>query len=418
MHRRRRLAGFAVVLSIATAVVGAAPPVPAAPGDRAAIQDLLDERADALLRGDRKAFLATLAPDSAAFVRRQKALFRNVQSLPLGSFRSVAEWDRLGDLVRDGDRDRYDDVTEAAIPVTEERYRIRGYDRGEAVEDVFFTFIKRDGRWLIAEDTDLDDLTLQSGRTLWHFGPLALARGEHFLQLSHPCSTATCPAESHDYLGLAERALDRAVSYWPAPWDRRVILLVPDDQAELRRMIQATFDLEAFVAFAYSSTDESEGIEYSGHRIILNPPGFSGRADETVVTILAHELIHIATRNASGPFVPYFLDEGIAEYGGYAGGSIDVSDAASRASGGGVPNDYEFLVGNPLEIYRSYQRSHSAVAFFVERWGLRAFARFYQSLGSVKVASGTARYHMDRALKKTIGLDLTGFEREWADSIR
>ena len=182
-------------------------------------------------------------------------------------------------------------------------------------------------------------------------------------------------------------------------------------------MIQATFDLESFVAFAYSSTDKSEGIRYSGHRIILNPPGFSGRPDETVVTILAHELIHIATRESSGPFVPYFVEEGIADYAGYAGGSVEGSDNAAAASSGGVPEDFEFLVGSPLEIYRSYQRSHSAIAFFVDRWGLPAFVRFYRALGSVKVAPGTARYHLSRALKKTTGLDLPGFERAWADSI-
>ena len=365
--------------------------------------------------------MATLATDSPAFVARQKAFFDRVQTLPLASYRLTAAWDRYGDLVRPSDRARYPGAETVSIPVTEERYRIRGFDPAAAVEDMFLTFVLRDGRWLIAEDTDLDDLTLYSGRHLWDLGPVEQARRGYLLQLSHPCGDAACPATEHDYLALAEVALQRVDSIWSGPWDRDIVLLIPDDQDELRRLIQATFDLDDFVAFAYSSVDVADGVEYTGHRMIVNPPGFSGRSDESVVGILSHEMLHIAARHVAGPFVPFFVDEGIAEYVGTAGNAAPLgffeSEVAAGRFDGRIPEDFQFTVGTGTDIYRSYQTSHSVVRYFISRWGIRDFVRFYRLLGSHQIVAGTADYHLSKALKKVTGLDLDAFEKAWADSI-
>lgn len=394
---------------------------PAATGKRAAIERLLQERATAIRTGDRAAFVATLARDSRAFVARQKAFFDRVQTLPLASYRLVVNWGAYGDLVRPSDRDRYPDAEGVSIPLTEERYRIRGFDPAEAIEDMYFTFVKRDEEWLIAEDTDLDDLTLYSGRHLWDLGPVTQARSRNLLQLSHPCNDASCPATQHDYLALAELALERVDDFWTAPWDRNVVLLIPDDQEELRRLIQATFDLDDFVAFAYSSVDARKGIEYTGHRLIVNPPAFNGRSSDAVVSILAHELLHVAARHSAGPFVPFFVEEGIAEYVGTAADSGTLgffeSEVAAGRFDGRLPEDFEFTVGSGTDIYRSYQESESAVRYFVTRFGLRDFIKFYRVLGSKQIVPGTPGYHLSRSLEKVTGLDLEGFEEAWADSI-
>jgi hypothetical protein len=349
------------------------------------------------------------------------AFFDRIQTLPLASYRLHAAWDRFGDLARPSDRDRYPGADSVSIPVTEERYRIRGFDPAAAVEDLYLTFVERDGRWLIAEDTDLNDLTLYSGRHLWDAGPIEQARSGHVLQLSHPCADA-CPADEHDYLGLSEIALERVEKLWTGPWDRDIVLLIPDDQDELRRMIQATFDLEDFVAFAYSSVDVRDGVAYTGHRMIVNPPAFTGRSSETVVAILAHEMLHVAARHIAGPFVPFFVDEGIAEYVGTGADARPLeffeAEAAAGRVDGTLPEDFEFTVGSGTDIYRSYQESHSAIRYFVLRWGIEDFVRFYRLLGSRKIAAGTADYHLSLALERVTGLDLDAFEKAWADSIR
>ncbi len=349
-------------------------------------------------------------------------MFERVTRLPLRSYRLVATWDRYGDLARPSDRTRYEGADKIAIPLTEERYRIEGFDAKEAVEDQYLTFVRRDGEWLIAEDTDLEDLTLYSGRHLWDFGAIETQRSDHLLQLSHPCEgDASCPATAHPYLPLAEEALARVERYWTAPWKRQMVLLIPDDQEELRRLIQATFDLDDFVAFAYSSVDASESVEYTGHRMVVNPEAFGGRSEETVVAILAHEMLHVASRYSAGPFTPFFVDEGIADYVATAGDPdalrFFTADVAAGRFDGQLPEDYQFTVGTGTDIYRSYQKSQSAVRFFIDRWGLPDFIRFYRILGAKKIVAGTARYHLSTSLEKVTGLDIDAFEKAWADSI-
>jgi hypothetical protein len=386
----------------------------------------LYERAAALVRGDREAFLASVDPSSEAFRARQEDLFDNMQDLPLGSYELTAEWGRFGDLVRRSDAKRYEGAENVAIPVTEERYRIEGFDPEPAAEDLFYTFVKRDGDWLIAEDTDLDDLSFLSARHLWDFGPLQVDRTPHFLLLSHPCgnkpegATGGCQPFGSRILEIAEEGLQRADDFWTLPWQGKVAILIPGSSDELSRMIQATFELDDFVAFAYSTEDLASGSEYTGHRIMLNPAGFATRPDDQVLQILSHELTHVASRPVSGPFVPIFIEEGIAEYVGY-GGVRGLSFFDSRVAAGlfdeRLPEDYEFLTGGGSEIYNSYQEGQSAVRYFIERWGLDEFLRFYRRLGSRHEATGLTRWHVDKALRGTVGIGIEAFEKAWASSI-
>ena len=415
----RRIASASIAVAALVMMSAASGASATQSSDRRAIQGLLARRAEAVMDGDRAAFMATLARSSPAFVKRQGAVFDRLQRLPLASLRYVVAWHRFGDLVRPSDVRRYPAADDVAIPLTEERYRIEGFDREEAVEDSYLTFVKQDGEWLVAEDTDLDDMTFYSGRHLWDFGPVAETRSRHFLLLRHPCEERSCEA-SHDYLTLAERGLQRVGAYWP-DLPRRTVVLVPDTQAELARLIQATFELDDFVAFAYSTVDLSEGIDYTGHRVILNPDAFEGRASETVLSILAHEMLHVATRESAGPFVPIFVDEGWADFVGNDADPASLaffnSEVASGVFSGQLPEDFEFSVGTGTDIYRSYQESQSAVRFFVERYGSERFVRFYKDLGSRQIAVGTVRYHVDRAMRRATGSGLEAFERAWADSI-
>jgi hypothetical protein len=389
--------------------------------DRAAIQALLDRRAQALLEGDQDAFMSTLASSSPDFVTRQQRLFRGFQAVPVASLSYQVAWDRRGDMVRDSDRALYGGAEGVSIPLTEERYRITGFDRRDAVEDFYFTYVKRNGTWLIAEDTDLDDITLYSARHLWDFGRVEVERSDHFMMLTHPCKKPACDSLGEDFLAFAEAGLERARRYWLGPWTERVVVLVPRSGEELERIIQSTFDLENFVAFAYSTVDAMNGIDYTGHRIIPNPKAFAGRASDSVLQILAHELLHIATRDSAGPFIPIFVDEGFADYAGNDAAPEALAffnaDVASGLFNGQLPEDFEFTVGDGTDIYRSYQKAQSAVRYFIDRFGLQAFNRFYRRLGRVEIQPGTARFHIDRAFRATTGLTYERFQEAWTSSI-
>ena len=363
--------------------------------------------------------MATIAPGADDFRERQSKLFAQMAPIPLASYELRAAWERYADLVRASDERSYPHADEVSIPVTEERYRIEGIDRTPAVEDMYYTFVKTKGSWYIADDTDLDDLTLYSTRHLWDFGSIEIIQSPEFVLYSHPCEgTELCGSER--LLTVAGGGLDRLGKYWNEV-PPHVLILVPGDQQELERMIQATFDLENFVAFAYSTVDLTKGVEYTGHRIMLNPPAFGGRSTSGSTSILAHELLHVATRSSSGPFVPVFVEEGFAEYVGYDAdpGSLAFlnSEIAAGTFDAQVPEDFQFTIGSGTDIYRSYQKSESAITFFIQKWGLDRFRRFYRSLGAVKIEPGTARYWLDAKLRKAIGVGARGFEKAWADSI-
>jgi hypothetical protein len=422
--RAARAACACIVVLATLALLG--PSSPAQEGvseaDRASIQDLLDERATAWLERDRKAFMATMTRDSDAFRARQARALRWSEAVQFGSYRLVARWDRYGDLVTEAVESSYPNADAVAIPLTEERYRLAEFDEQPAVEDLFLTFVKTDGDWRIADDTDLDDLAFYSSRHAWDFGLVDQERRGPFLLLSHPCRAGgPCGSAPAGLLDLAETALQRVDAYWDAPWTGRVPVLIPRSSHELERMLQITFDIDNFVAFAYSTVDSRDGIDYTGHRIVLNPKAFVGRTADSTLDILAHELLHIATRPSSGPFVPTFAEEGLAEYVSNQGDPADLvffdSEVAAGRFDGLLPKDWEFSIGDGTEIFRTYQKSYSAVRFLVERWGLGEFVRFYRMLGRVEDEPGTARYHVDRALQRSIGLNLEEFERAWAGTI-
>lgn len=263
-------------------------------------------------------------------------------------------------------------------------------------------------------DTDLDDLTMYSGRLMWEFGPIVTRPSEHFLYVSHPDRAAAAAA----ILGAAERALQRLDDVWPLSWRRRVVILAPSDTEELTRIIQAQFDLDVFVAFAVSGLDRRRQWDLVGHRVLLHWDNFSAQSDAVQQSILTHELLHIATRELSGPFVPAFVDEGVAEWV-----TTDASTLllAIRVSAGTfdrrLPMDHEFTTGENEDIVNSYQESFSFIEYAGDRYGARSVGEFYRRVGRSRLAPGTWRYHVDRAMRGAFGLGYRELQERWADHV-
>jgi hypothetical protein len=411
--QRVRLAATAVLVGIA-AVAGmiASPPVSGAPGRDEAIADLLDRRAAAVRDRDRDAFLATVSPlASDVFRARQAAWFDHLAEIPLASYTLVARWDIFGDLARDRERKRYGPAEEVAVPLTQERLALSGFDESPAVEDLYLTFVLHNGEWGITSDADLEDLGLLSARRLWDFAPVDVRRSKHFLLLEHPGAGAPPGTVS-----LAEDAIQRVDRYWGGSWRRRVPIVAPATEAELQRMLQLTVDLSDFVAFAYATLDDRRGDVFTGTRIVLNPDAIAGRSRSATFDVLAHEMAHAASRPRSGPLTPLWVEEGLAEQvrfgGSNAGGPLAGAPATGR-----LPVDASFQYGAVGAILQSYEDAYSAVGFFIDRFGLHRFRRFYAELGRAGRGFGTQRYHLDETLRSVVGMSLEQFERAWASSI-
>jgi hypothetical protein len=403
--RRLLLLVAAVVIALPTVPAGAQDPV----GE---IQELLDRRAAAMLAGDRSAFLATIDHGDAAFVERQRNLFAGFRQLGLASYDLALTTRYWPELTTSKEVEGYGENADPRVFHVEERYRLRGYDPQPALEDLFLVFVRRHDGWRIASDTPLDDLTMYSGRKLWENGPIDTRESEHFLYISHPdVASAAGPT-----LALAERALEDVETRWPLPWHDRVPILAPSSTEELRRIIQATFDLDVFVAFAYSGVDRARSWDLVGHRIILNWPNFSRFPAETQESILVHELLHVATREYNGPAVATWVDEGVAEW---VSGDVDWFHLGEQVVEGTwdrrLPRDFEFITGDDADILGAYEESSSGARYAVQRFGIQEVAEFYRLLGRTRLAVGTSRYHVGRAMRAAWSLPFDGFESRWAE---
>lgn len=376
------------------------------------IQATLDARASAVLAGDQTAFMATIDRSDPEFVRRQRLLFRGFRDVGLSDYRLEATDRYWDELTGERERRRYGEHSRATVLHVEEHYAIEGYDDHPALDDLYLTFVRRAGGWVIASDSDLDDLTLFSSRKLWEFGPVVTRQSNHFLFVSHPGLADA----ADDVLAASERALAALGATWRLPWSERVVILAPSTTDELRRLIQANFDLEVFVAFAFSGVDRTHDWDLVGHRIVLNWPSFSRYSDQTRETILTHELLHIATREYAGPHVPAWVDEGVAEV---VAGDVSTSILSGRVTRGDfdrhLPEDFEFVAGADQEILNSYEESYTSMRYAVDRWGEDAMAEFYRRVGEVRLAPGTWRYHVGRAMRGAFSIGFERFESDWAD---
>jgi hypothetical protein len=277
-------------------------------------------------------------------------------------------------------------------------------------EDGAFTFV-RDGPapadpyegWRMVSKSDLDVLGFFSPYHLWDRGPVSVLRSEHFVLLTHP----EVADEMRPVIELAERAYGKAAGFWPRPVRERYVILVPSTTEELADLMHAAIDLSKFVAFVSSGTDQEEGWKPTGPRMFVHLSHLRNYDERGRVEILAHELLHAITRPVSGPHIPVWVEEGLANAGGGNGGR------PLRASVGPPPDEFppdeRFLTGPVDEIIVRYDQSQVAIEVLIERFGEEALARFYERLGSARVVPGTDRYHVRQAIADA--LDWT--EEEW-----
>jgi hypothetical protein len=392
----------------AAMLVAAALPVGRAAGqaDRreAGVEAVLVQREQAIRSGDRAGFLDTVDPTAGEdFRSRQARLFEGLRTLPLASFRFRLRSDEVPDLSAGLER-RYsaDDVYTSVV---EAHYRIDGADRTDAVDAFYYTFLLRDGRWRIVSDTDLDDLGLPSARNLWDYGPVALRRSPHFTLVHDPADRSRAEA----LLKLADQAYARLAATFDRPLPEQVVVVLPHSLDQLREMLQATFDVSNFVAFASVGIDRDNGWEPTAARVFVQDTNLANNPRAFQLETLHHELIHVAAFPLAGPYVPAWVHEGLADWlstGRSGPTEVDGTD-------GRLPDDYEFTTGGGDAIVRAYQESTSAVAFLAKAKGRRSPLDLLVEAGRARVAAGSVRYHTGQAMRKVYGTGLDEFERAW-----
>jgi hypothetical protein len=377
-------------------------------------RSLLSRRAGAVVSGAEGTFVETMRGAPDAFVRAQREWFTRVRSLPVGTYRLELSLDEFGDLARASDRARH--PAGVHIVQVKERLGFRGYDTRPSNEDLFLTIARQQSGWSVVSDDDLDDLALQSNKALWDFGPVRRLEARGILIVYHPAEQGAV----RSILSSAERARARVRRAWPFRWSDPIVIMVPSAVSELERILQTTFDLSTFVAFAASSIDRSEGWSLAGNRVFLHWPNFRKYSAATQQQILAHELTHLATRSITGPFMIAIFDEGVAQHYGEGGGETEQLRRRARAGTlqRRLVSDWFFTSGPPGDIHLAYEEAASFSAFLSRRFGADAPARAYRDLGTIDaVSAGTWRYHLDRTMRALFGRSYSSLESEWAAAV-
>ena len=405
MNLRRTVLCAALVASVLTGNAGAQTATVTTVTRDEAVRRVLAQRGEAVMRGDRAAFLDTVDPVATdEFKTAQGRLYDGLRSLPLASYELVLRTDEAPDLAA-GLAARYPTAEAVFLPPIEAEYRLTGIDAIDALDGYYYTFLLREGRWRIVSDRDLEDVGLPSARNLWDYGPVNQERTEHFTVLHDPADRE----RARTLATLCEQGYARLTSVFGRTVPRQIVVVLPHSLDQLREILQATFDLSNFVAFASASVDRDDGWQSTAPRVYVQDANLSRSRRDYQLQTFHHEFTHVAAFPLAGPFVPSWIHEGLADW--MAGGREDPTEV--DGTDGVLPDDWEFTTGGGESILRAYEESTSAVAFLAAEKGPNAPLDLLVRTGEVRVAPGTSEYRVDQALRAVYGAGLEQFQKDW-----
>ncbi|WP_344212498.1 hypothetical protein [Kribbella sancticallisti] len=363
---------------------------------RLAVDTFLLRRAKAVRTVDERLFLQDLDPANVKLRQEQKILFANLVELGLdeiGYSQAEERFDQVA--VKEHGSSTY--LVRVLM-----RYQIHQVDLTPVTTELGYTFVQRAGRWILVDDTDLDDdLGPGAHQEVWDLGRFEVHRAPRVLVVVEKGDTRRGRA----IVTEAREALVQVTTYWPRKW-RGSVLIAALDEAEIRDARFADEDIEsaASAGSTFSSLpgeDTADGT-VAGAYIVINPKE-RDRIDEI---LLSHEVTHVATADLGG-YEPLWLAEGAAEYVSWRGieaisGPGDVAEWEQEVIDEALPllqalpSDLGFYSNN-ADVYGV---SWLAVRFLVQRLGLTAVAELYEDL---------ARHGTDQAARDRILLTRTGF---------
>jgi hypothetical protein len=201
----------------------------------------------------------------------------------------------------------------------------------------------------------------------------------------------------------------------------RVAVLIPDDEREMSALVGEHLVLGTIAAVSVADSVDTSRGRAIGQRVVVNPAnidrlGLLGRK-----VVLQHEVTHIATRGFTGPTMPIWLVEGLADWVGYADSGMparQVADqlrAALRAGHwpGRLPVTADFQGDSP-RLALAYEEAWSACRLIGDRAGPAALVRLYRAVGIAADPAAT----LDAQLRATVGEGTAEFTADWRAAVR
>ena len=257
--------------------------------------DLVEQRERALREGDRDAFLATVDPDELGFSATQARWFDNLALLPVGDVSyELGDDDVMTQVAGEGDLQLPIDFT----------MRLRGFDRRAVTRRMVWTFVRRDGEVLLADDRNVQI----EAKTRWTPDPWDLAHIE-VRQAGGILAVFDEDTDEHASYVMSDLADATAVVRAHLPeWSGRFVAYGTSDVSAIDKMSAMAVEDTAGVAFPVLAR---EGGPVAAYRFMVNPTVVGDVISRGLV--FRHELVHVALAD-SDDRSPVWLVEGVAEY--------------------------------------------------------------------------------------------------------
>lgn len=332
--------------------------------DFAAMHSALQRRSRAVEEGDKQAFLSTVDRRQKELYERQSTLFDNFAALPDVHLRyTMSNYDQ-GSVDIPG-------VEPECQPGITAHVLISGTTRRPIADPLTYTFVKHDGKWLIASDEGDPG---QSVTPPWIGGPIAVADGRHMLVVTDESDAQ----DGERILQMASAALRRDARYFHQPLGGQLLV---DATSHWRVGATSVHGMEAAaVTFPYAAMSDAHGKRIAGWGIKVNPLALPALLDKP--TLMRHELAHFVLRTVDANN-PTWLVEGVAEFAGYQ---------PTPFSSQQVPDDvYAAVQEMPRKLpqtgrfyahpQRNYLLGRAAVAYLVRHGGVDTLLELMRSYG-------------------------------------
>lgn len=356
----------------------------------AKVDSMLRERAAGVRKRDSARWASSLDGLDADFVGHQDVVFQRLTKIP---FTHWAYEIRGTDVIRPVSRKRLSELNSTAAWVVP---TILEYSIGDGAKSSpvrrprAFTVVQRGTEWLITSTSD-GDTSVEP----WDVFDVNVVQSKRSLVLG-----AASPKKLKLIAADADKASARVDEVWGTAWPRVSMLVVPDTQQSMARILgratEAGLDQVAAVTTGVVGAGDSEGVT-SGDRIVVNPAGYKELGNTGRRIVLTHELTHVATRVVTRVGVPIWLSEGFADYVAYSKSGVHarfIKEAAVTKHKGHVESaelprrvDFDPTQG---DIGPAYAGSWLAVKILAQRAGDEALAAAYRD-----IASSTSRHTAD-----------------------
>ncbi|MBS2937271.1 hypothetical protein KDN32_05910 [Nocardioides sp. J2M5] len=315
---------------------------------------LVEAREQALVDGDREAFLATIDPAADAFARSQARWWDNVAQLPASDFAlDLGDEDVMTRVAGAGDLQLPVDFT----------MRLDGYDEGAVTQPLVYTFVG-----------DADEVHLTSDRNLqsdaftgwvpapWDVTAITVEESDGVLAVFDDGTRADADRVHADIVAARD-----AIRPLLPPWSGRVVAYDISDVDAIDEMSAMTVDDTGGVAFPVTRRPGSR--RSVAYRFAVNPVHTAGGAWRGI--LFRHELVHVALGDADDRS-PTWLTEGAAEHVAYAAAYDEVT--RRRILAGALAGVTPRSLATGRDFYQrdprvNYDLAHLACAYLASTGG-------------------------------------------------